>query len=216
MSDFATGAAVPIDVGIGESGYQLCLDFINTVSWRTSELPREHLASFQDLVSWASGRGVLTSEMAETLAAGAARHPEAAAGLLQRAVSFRDALYRLFSRIAANQSTAAEDLSVLNGYLPGAMGELRVAAASGRFVWKAIIDEATTDQMLRPVARSAAALLTSQSLDRVRECGGEGCGWLFLDLSKNRSRRWCDMSDCGNRAKARRFYARKRAVDDHA
>jgi predicted RNA-binding Zn ribbon-like protein len=68
--------------------------------------------------------------------------------------------------------------------------------------------------MLWPVARSAADLLTSQEQSRVRECAASDCGWLFLDLSRNRSRRWCDMETCGNRTKARRHYARSKQEQD--
>jgi predicted RNA-binding Zn ribbon-like protein len=67
---------------------------------------------------------------------------------------------------------------------------------------------------LRPIARSAAELLTSETLSRVRECGGATCTWLFLDASRNRSRRWCSMESCGNRAKARRHYRRRREGGD--
>jgi predicted RNA-binding Zn ribbon-like protein len=66
------------------------------------------------------------------------------------------------------------------------------------------------DQMLWPVARSAAELLTSERAGRVRECASETCSWLFLDGSRNGRRKWCDMASCGNRAKARRYYARHR------
>ena len=48
----------------------------------------------------------------------------------------------------------------------------------------------------------------------VRECGASDCAWLFLDTSKNHHRRWCDMTRCGNRAKVRRFYARRIASLD--
>src|ERR671930_579256 len=65
------------------------------------------------------------------------------------------------------------------------------------------------DDVLAPVVWSAAELLTSGPLERVRECPGDDtCGWLFLDTSRNGSRRWCDMRTCGNRAKARRYYRR--------
>src|SRR5690606_34555848 len=69
------------------------------------------------------------------------------------------------------------------------------------------------DQVLWPVAVSAAELLTSADRERVKECAADTCNWLFLDMSRNRSRRWCDMKECGNRAKARRFYKRQRAAD---
>ena len=66
--------------------------------------------------------------------------------------------------------------------------------------------------MLWPVVQSAVDLMTSPELDRVGQCADDrGCGWLFVDTTKNRSRRWCDMRDCGNRAKARRHYAKKKS-----
>jgi predicted RNA-binding Zn ribbon-like protein len=76
------------------------------------------------------------------------------------------------------------------------------------WVWVGIEDDLTG--FLWPVARAAAELLTSGQVVRLRECAGDPCGWLFLDLSKNGSRRWCDMADCGNRAKARRYRERKK------
>jgi predicted RNA-binding Zn ribbon-like protein len=68
---------------------------------------------------------------------------------------------------------------------------------------------AKLDWILNPLIRSAADLLVSDELKRVKRCGDPACGWLFLDTSRNKSRRWCDMSDCGNRAKASRFYKKK-------
>jgi len=53
-------------------------------------------------------------------------------------------------------------------------------------------------------------LTSSQRLNQVRQCRGDNCGWLFVDGSKNHSRRWCDMRDCGNRAKVRRHRLKQR------
>ena len=64
--------------------------------------------------------------------------------------------------------------------------------------------------LLRPVLHSALHLLSSPDLARLRECAAERCGKLYLDHTKNASRRWCDMDTCGNRAKARRHQARRR------
>jgi predicted RNA-binding Zn ribbon-like protein len=63
--------------------------------------------------------------------------------------------------------------------------------------------------ILNPIIHSAADLMISQELRKVKKCGDPVCGWLFLDISRNQSRRWCDMQDCGNRAKASRFYQKK-------
>ena len=72
--------------------------------------------------------------------------------------------------------------------------------------------EAVSAMQLDTMDRSAAELLTSPDLPLVRECAGYDCGWLFMDTTKNRSRRWCDMATCGNRAKGRRHYERRRAA----
>ena len=103
------------------------------------------------------------------------------------------------------------------------LGLIGDAAAAGRARERLVYDRngvgwslpADGDALERPlweVACSAADLLTSPELDRVKECASTTCEWVFLDRSKNRSRRWCDMSDCGNRAKARRFHAKKQAA----
>jgi predicted RNA-binding Zn ribbon-like protein len=75
-------------------------------------------------------------------------------------------------------------------------------------------DVPALDRMLWPLAHSAAELLASSERARVRLCEGEDCGWLFLDTSRNGARHWCDMKDCGNRAKVRRFRERQRVADD--
>jgi len=96
-------------------------------------------------------------------------------------------------------------------------GELRPDTRSGsselRFVWSRADATDSLTAPLRPVVRSAAELLTSDLVDRVRECHGDDCTWLFLDQSRNRSRRWCSMESCGNRAKVRRHYRRRQGAD---
>ena len=91
------------------------------------------------------------------------------------------------------------------------MARSQLVAVEGGYTW--VWDEGgrALDSMLWPVARSAADLLTSGELQAVRQCAGRACGWLFLDTSRNRTRRWCDMSVCGNRAKARRHHERLRS-----
>jgi predicted RNA-binding Zn ribbon-like protein len=89
---------------------------------------------------------------------------------------------------------------------------LRVTPAKTGFTWTWHNEPGALDVMLWPVVQSAGELLTSAQIVQVRECAGDTCSWLFLDTSKNHSRRWCDMKDCGNRAKAKRHYARSRAT----
>lgn len=190
-------------------GGQLCLDFVNTVGAHDTDQPEEHLRNYADLVAWSRHAGALTADEARALLDAAARRPAEAATALTRAVALREALYRLFSRIAAGAEPAEDDLASVNAALAAMLARSRLVPAAGGFTWAWAGPADALDRPLWPVLHSTADLLTTGELQRVRECAGEGCGWLFVDLSRNRSRRWCDMRDCGNRAKARRHYQRR-------
>ena len=191
---------------------RLCLDFANTADWHASDQPEDLLNSYTDLVSWAERVGILAEDEAQQLLREAAHRPNDAVTVLEQAISFREAIYRIFSAIAGGRSAEATDLAILNDALSMTSGRLQIVSTTDGFAWEWTADEDVFDRMLWPVAHSAADLLTSEELRRVGECADDrGCGWLFLDMSRNRSRRWCDMRDCGNRAKARRHYERKRS-----
>lgn len=197
---------------LGLVGGEFCLDFANTVGSHAGEHPNDRLRGYADLVAWSRHAAILTADEAHQLAEEAARRPAAAAAVLARAVAVREAIYRIFSARAAGRAPDTADLDLLNGALAEALAHARVVATDRGFAWGWAGDATALDRPLWPIARSAAELLTSGELPRVRECAAEGCGWLFVDASRNRSRRWCDMQDCGNRAKARRHYARSKAA----
>lgn len=192
------------------SGGRLCLDFANTVGNHAGTSPNEHLNSYADLVSWGCQAGTLTYEEAEHLLQQAAQSPQEAHAVLTRAITLREAIYRIFSQIAAGQPPPHEDLDLLNAALSEVLPHLRIVWANGRFTWGWAGEHNALDRMLWPVIRDAAELLNSEDLSRVRECANDTCGWLFIDRSKNHSRRWCDMKTCGNQAKARRHYEKIR------
>ncbi|HXA04371.1 MAG TPA: ABATE domain-containing protein [Bryobacteraceae bacterium] len=184
----------------------LCLDFANTLSWRTSEKPEEKLLSYTALVQWGRRAGIVSvGEARAMIKAG-----EPSKGMLLRAILLRESIYRIFAARAAERRARPSDLAILNETVREALGHLRLVAESKGFAWRWLADIHAASRILWAVARSAAELLTSTHLGTVRVCAGAGCGWLFLDLSRNRSRRWCAMSDCGNREKARRHYQRVR------
>jgi predicted RNA-binding Zn ribbon-like protein len=124
----------------------------------------------------------------------------------------------------------ADDLAHLNREMSAALARLRIDRPEGdrpdldpgvpdradgdeaAFAWTWAEPASRLDAPLWPLVRQAAELLVGADLKRVRECAASDCRWLFLDTSKNHSRRWCDMKSCGNRAKVRRFYRRKREV----
>jgi predicted RNA-binding Zn ribbon-like protein len=193
-------------------GGRLSLDFVNTADWHASDHPVEFLTSYSDLVVWSQHVGILTDHQAQRLLKKAARRPEDANAVLERAIALREAIYRIFSAISRGGPPQAADLAAFNAELSGALAQSRIVSTAEGFAWDWAGAEDTLDQMLWPVVHDAAGLLTSEELDRVGQCAADRCGWLFLDTSRNRSRRWCSMEDCGNRAKARRYYERKRAV----
>jgi len=193
-------------------GGELCLDFANTVSWRRDGDFGNHLYDYADLIAWGVHVKALDEMLADTLRNRAASHPKLAQAAYNRAIALREAIYRIFSSISAGDSIRKSDLTRLNVSLATALKHLRIVNRREIFVldWHEV--EGKLDLPSWTAARSAADLLASERLPRVHECQGQDCGWLFLDQSRNHSRRWCDMADCGNREKARRNYARKRGA----
>ena len=191
------------------TGNHLCLDFTNTVQDRFTS-PRELLNSYSDLLLWSQGAQILTEDEAERLREEASRHTREAKAVLQRAIDLREALYRIFFVVARGSSLEKVDLSTLNTEFSEAMSQACIVPAKDSFALDWTGKEKALDHMLWTIARSAADLLTSEGLDDVRVCAAEDCNWLFLDTSKNHSRRWCDMKSCGNRAKARKHYTQKK------
>jgi predicted RNA-binding Zn ribbon-like protein len=193
------------------TGGLLSLDFANTVEDRPDVHPRELLNSYHDLVSWGQQAQLLTEQEAQQLLEEAARRPLEASGDLRRAIAIRESIFRIFKSVAEEISPEENDLDVLSAAVADTQTHARIVAREDGFTWKLIGDENNLDRILWPIVRSAADLLTSDELDDVRVCASDTCNWLFMDTSKNHSRRWCDMKSCGNRAKARRFYGRRKA-----
>ncbi len=191
-------------------GGRLCLDFTNTVGSRGVVNERDRLKGYPELLWWGVRAEVLTEDARRALMDRAAERPAEAEAVFRRAVGFREAAWRLFRALEEGEDPAAADLATVNGEVARAMGHARLERTAEGFAW-GWDDAPEADRVLWPVARSTAELLASPELGRVGRCAAESCGWLYLDTSKNRSRRWCDMRDCGNRAKVRRHYRRHRA-----
>ena len=188
-------------------GGALCLDFANIAGRHPSVTDAERLRGYADLIAWSRHVGSLDAGESVALLAAAADRPDAADSVWRRAVALRELIYRLFAGLAAGSPTA-RDLAAFNAALADALGHARVVPGDGGFGWGWDDGPAALDRPLWPILRSAADLLTSGRLDRVRTCAGHDCDWLFLDTSRNGTRRWCSMETCGNRAKVRRYSAR--------
>jgi len=191
-------------------GGRLCLDFINTVNVRYPSFADEYLNTYEDLLNWSQYAGALTPSETTMLASLALEPPDAAIHVFDRAIELREALHRIFVAIIHKNSIAEADLDMFNVTLTKSLPNLMIRPVGHRLDWQWAGDPTAPDRMLWAVIRSAADLLTLPELSHVRECPEEyGCGWLFLDTSKNHSRRWCSMETCGNTAKARRHYSRQ-------
>jgi predicted RNA-binding Zn ribbon-like protein len=189
----------------------LCLAFANTIPDRP-QCTSDKLLSYDHLVAWGVQSGTLTRGEAGPLLRAARRYPDLTARAMQSGVALRESVYRIFSSRAAGVDPASDDLAVLNRSLGQAMAHLRVGVDPAGFRWCWSNDRDVLERVVWPVARSAGDLLVSNDLQWVRECASETCSWLFLDTSRTRRRKWCDMSSCGNREKARRHYRRKKAA----
>jgi predicted RNA-binding Zn ribbon-like protein len=141
----------------------------------------------------------------------ASEAPGQAQSALRHAVQLREAIHAIFAAVAERRGIPSTDLARLNASVQNAAEHARITHANRRFTWEWILPDSRLDSMLWPVARVASELLTSDDLAYVRRCASEPCGWLFLDRTKNHSRRWCEMKVCGNRDKARKYYQRQKA-----
>lgn len=191
-------------------GGDLAVDFVNTVSGVGANRVRERLHGYADLVGWAAAAGVVPAALSARLLDRAGEEGQAAAAVLAEALAFREAVFSILEAIRTGRSARADAFSIVNRFLAEALAHRRLDQEGGRVVW-VWLPVPSLGRPLWPVAQAAAALLTDGPVDRLRLCEGEDCGWLFLDMSKNRSRRWCDMAVCGNRAKAARHYRRSRS-----
>jgi predicted RNA-binding Zn ribbon-like protein len=189
----------------------LCLDFANTMEWHASDSPVETLSTYADLIEWSGNAGILSGDAKVVLLRKSEEKPVEAEAVLEKAREVREDIYGILSDTARGKPIKTSELRRFNKALASALSHSRLVPSEGGLRWEWDSRSEKLDSVVWPVVRSAADLMTSEAIKRVGQCADErGCGWLFWDSSRNRSRRWCDMSDCGNRAKVRRFYARKK------
>ncbi|MCH1625316.1 CGNR zinc finger domain-containing protein [Ferdinandcohnia quinoae] len=193
-------------------GERLCLDFINTISWRESEdKRRDWFTSYDKLVDWSLHAGIVEEKQAHLLLKKSVLNPSESEQTLRQAIQLREAIYRIFCSFTKKELINPEDLTNFNKVMRHYYQLMQLVPMENDYSLQFDISEGAFDSMLPPIVQSAVDILTSeQDLGRVKHCEGDPCGWLFFDTSRNRSRRWCSMADCGNRAKARRFYQNKK------
>jgi predicted RNA-binding Zn ribbon-like protein len=191
------------------SGGDLSLDFVNT--WGDRERPdTDGLQTYAHVLAFARQAGLIDWDLAGRLESRALADPPAASAATLAARNLREALYGLFSARAHARMVPGQDLQGFNEALREALPNLCLDLQGTELAWRWKHEGMALTMPLWPIAQAAADLLTAATSAPVRECGGDQCTWLFLDHSRGRSRRWCSMASCGNRAKARRHYHRGR------
>jgi predicted RNA-binding Zn ribbon-like protein len=190
----------------------LCIALANTRNWRHAEAPLERLNSYADVIELARRERLVDEAGVQRLEAQAARHPRVAEAELAALIALREAIFRGFSARAAGGRMVEADLAIVTGSFNAAVGALSLELCDGALVPRAHETRDALTMVRLQAAVSAIALLTAPHADKVRECADDrGCGWLFVDLTRNGSRRYCFSNECGNRARQAAFRARHRA-----
>jgi predicted RNA-binding Zn ribbon-like protein len=190
------------------SGGSLCLDFANTWGDR-SDLASDQLRKPHDLLDWAHGAGILSERELSDFEKLAHLESDKMLGVFRFALELRDTVFELCSTVAAGKRPEQRHVATLNAAVQ-TVPRQQLCCAGDCCTWEWPAERVELRQILWPVIQSAAELVTSPDATRIRECGAPDCNWLFIDRSRGGRRKWCDMSTCGNRAKARRYYERHR------
>jgi predicted RNA-binding Zn ribbon-like protein len=200
-------------------GGHLALDFANSVDPRDGPGPAvDYLPDFHALCAWAAHAAMISPARAAVLQQAGAEHPRRSRQVWRRAIALREALFRTVSALATGRDPQEDDLDLLTAELREGLARTELRPSDGRkgasAFELALGESGEPESVLWPLARAAGDLLSNADVSRLRSCPVElgGCGWVVLDTTRNRSRRWCDMGACGNEAKARRLTERRRAA----
>ncbi len=191
-------------------GGRLCLDFINTLDWRGRDLPVEYINSYADVIQWAAYIKIITSAQKKKIISLAGKNKEIANEAFEKSIELRELLHTIFKSVEKGKKIKNKFLNMLNNYLHHTCSCIEIKDLTNDFELEAYVNPKDLISLLNPIVWDAVRLLTSLDRLRIKSCTDKMCGWMFLDVSKNKSRQWCDMKSCGNRAKARKFYKRKK------
>jgi len=190
-----------------------CFALANTRNWRHGPTPLERLHDYRDVVKWMERRAILDTAGLAALERQAAAHPRVAARELAHTIALREDVFRVFSDEAAGRPPASGALARLVNRFNDAVARVVMVPKAGRLRLRLREGEHLLDIVRVQASLSAIALLTSGHIERIRECADDrGCGWLFVDRTRNGSRRFCFANECGNRARQAAFRKRQRAA----
>ena len=190
-------------------GGRLALDFVNTKGDRLTDAPNEHLLDYASFLAWAHHAGAVDAPTPAASATKPPPPPSPPPPPLHEAIALREALYRMI--MERQRAPSAADVTRVNEAFARASADPHLTFHDSHYAigWRCSDD---LSGPLDAIVRDAVHLLAAPDESaRVRSCESDsGCGWIFLDTTKSRTRRWCDMKVCGNRAKASRHYLRRK------
>jgi predicted RNA-binding Zn ribbon-like protein len=187
----------------------LCLSLANTRNWRRAKAPDEHMLDYSDVLRWGEKRGLVDAGEALQLAATAGLRARVARAEFAATLALREAIYRVFSARAQGREADASDIATIGASFNDAVAQLELVVVEGKLTARARRAEPGLEAIRLHAALSAVSLLTSEFAAKVKECADDrGCGWLFLDGTRNGSRRFCFSNECGNRARQVAFRRR--------
>ena len=183
-------------------GEEISLDFINTVSWRDTEWEHEWLHDPANFIAWALAAKLVDSRTAKAMKS------RPAAELMKELAQVhatRADLYTILTPLSFNKKPGEEAILKLDTMVHKVFRHRHIDSKKQEWVWDT---PHTLAEILAPVIWNAAHIITNVDHTRISHCSG--CNWIFYDKTKNRSRRWCDMEDCGSRDKSLRYYHRQK------
>lgn len=189
-------------------GGHVALDLVNTVPWRLDlERSIDRLPDVDALIQWAHAVELIDARRADRLRAEARMHPVVARTVAREARQFREQLYLLLQPLAVGTAPESTPVEAVRHAVIDALGHAQITTV---VPMRWVVPIKGLRDLLKVLALSAWRLLQFDDLTRLRQCRDSGCGWLFMDRSKNHSRVWCSSADCGNRNRARHHYQRRR------
>jgi predicted RNA-binding Zn ribbon-like protein len=193
----------------------LCLDFANTVDKRLSSNPEDKLSGYEELVTFGKQTGVFSLSEFRKLQREGRQDKSETSILFKQAVDLREMVFRILAPVAAGREVSEADAGALNDALKKLNAGSLVVPGPGQVAWRWVEKSNGVARLLGRIVRSAVEVLTSDDIERVKQCGAEKCCWLFMDRSRSRNRRWCEMRTCGSQHKSKAYYKRKTVARKH-
>ncbi len=191
-------------------GSEIAFDLTNTSSGRGGSRHLDHLKIPDDVIRWAQHSRVINPAEAAWMASEIGKDPRLARRLLKRTLELRELIYTIGVELAAGRPPPSDRIELLVHIHTTCLASAKLVPHGQAFVWSWLAADGPVERILGPISLSVLTLLTRADLARVKQCQGEHCGWIFFDTTKNKSRRWCEMEVCGNRAKQKRHQGAKR------